>query len=89
CSMGPPSSGGVTVMMILAQLERFDMVKLGKDNPVAWHLFAESSRLAYADRDLYVGDPDYVQVPIAGLLDRGYLAGRSALIHPDGTMAQV
>ena len=89
CSMGPPSSGGVTVMMILAQLERFDMAKLGKDNPVAWHLFAESSRLAYADRDLYVGDPDYVQVPIAGLLDRGYLAGRSALIHPDGTMAQV
>ncbi|NWM55084.1 gamma-glutamyltransferase, partial [Escherichia coli] len=39
CSMGPPSSGGVTVMMILAQLERFDMAKLGKDNPVAWHLF--------------------------------------------------
>ncbi|MCH7860911.1 gamma-glutamyltransferase [Sphingomonas sp. NPDC092331] len=89
CSMGPPSSGGVTVMMILAQLERFDMAKLGKDNPVAWHLFAESSRLAYADRDLYVGDPDYVQVPIAGLLDRDYLAGRSALISPDGTMAEV
>lgn len=89
CSMGPPSSGGVTVMMILAQLERFDMAKLGKDNPVAWHLFAESSRLAYADRDLYVGDPDYVQVPIAGLLDRNYLAGRSALISPDGTMADV
>lgn len=89
CSMGPPSSGGVTVMMILAQLERFDMAKLGKDNPVAWHLFAESSRLAYADRDLYVGDPDYVQVPIAGLLDREYLAGRSALISPDGTMAEV
>ncbi|MBN8812241.1 MULTISPECIES: gamma-glutamyltransferase [Sphingomonas] len=89
CSMGPPSSGGVTVMMILAQLERFDMAKLGKDNPVAWHLFAESSRLAYADRDLYVGDPDYVQVPIAGLLDRAYLAGRSALISPGGTMAEV
>ncbi|MBQ1498445.1 MAG: gamma-glutamyltransferase [Sphingomonas sp.] len=89
CSMGPPSSGGVTVMMILAQLERFDMAKLGKDNPVAWHLFAESSRLAYADRDLYVGDPDYVQVPIAGLLDRDYLAGRSALISPDGSMAEV
>ncbi|OSZ70266.1 gamma-glutamyltransferase [Sphingomonas sp. IBVSS2] len=89
CSMGPPSSGGVTVMMILAQLERFDMAKLGKDSPVAWHLFAESSRLAYADRDLYVGDPDYVQVPIAGLLDRNYLAGRSALISPDGTMADV
>jgi gamma-glutamyltranspeptidase/glutathione hydrolase len=89
CSMGPPSSGGVTVLMILGQLERFDMAKLGKDNPVAWHLFAESSRLAYADRDLYVGDPDYVKVPIAGLLDRNYLASRSALIHPDSSMAKV
>ncbi|MBB4837138.1 gamma-glutamyltranspeptidase/glutathione hydrolase [Sphingomonas kyeonggiensis] len=89
CSMGPPSSGGVTVLMILAQLERFDMAKLGKDNPVAWHLFAESSRLAYADRDMYVGDPDYVQVPLAGLLNRKYLAGRSALISPDKSMAVV
>ncbi|MEP9358188.1 gamma-glutamyltransferase [Sphingomonas sp. KR3-1] len=89
CSMGPPSSGGVTVLMILAQLERFDMAKLGKDNPVAWHLFAESSRLAYADRDLYVGDPDYVKVPLAGLLDRTYLASRSALISPDSTMPKV
>lgn len=89
CSMGPPSSGGVTVLMILAQLERFDMAKLGKDSPTAWHLFAESSRLAYADRDLYVGDPDYVEVPIAGLLDRGYLAGRSALIDPAHSMAKV
>jgi gamma-glutamyltranspeptidase / glutathione hydrolase len=89
CSMSPPSSGGVTVLMILAQLERFDMAKLGKDSPVAWHLFAESSRLAYADRDLYVGDPDYVQVPIAGLLDRNYIASRSALIDPDHSMARV
>jgi gamma-glutamyltranspeptidase/glutathione hydrolase len=89
CSMGPPSSGGVTVLMILAQLERFDMAKLGKDSPVAWHLFAESSRLAYADRDLYVGDPDYVKVPIAGLLDRSYLTGRSKLISAETSMAKV
>ena len=89
CGMGPPSSGGVTVMMILKQLERFDMGKLGKDSPVAWHLFAESSRLAYADRNLYVGDPDYVRVPVAGLLDPAYLASRSALISPAATMARV
>ncbi|MEA3049168.1 MAG: gamma-glutamyltranspeptidase / glutathione hydrolase [Sphingomonadales bacterium] len=89
CSMGPPSSGGVTVLMILKQLERFDMAALGPKSPVAWHLFAESSRLAYADRDLYVGDPDFVQVPIAGLLDPAYLAARSALISPDRTMAHV
>jgi gamma-glutamyltranspeptidase/glutathione hydrolase len=89
CSMGPPSSGGITVLMILKQLERFDMAALGPRSPVAWHLFAESSRLAYADRDLYVGDPDFVQVPIAGLLDPSYLASRSALISPDRTMAAV
>jgi gamma-glutamyltranspeptidase/glutathione hydrolase len=68
--------------MILKQLERFDMAALGPRSPVAWHLFAESSRLAYADRDLYVGDPDFVHVPVAGLLDPAYLASRSALISP-------
>ncbi|WP_374944641.1 gamma-glutamyltransferase family protein [Sphingomonas sp.] len=89
CGMGPPSSGGITVLMILKQLERFDMAKLGKDSPVAWHLFAESSRLAYADRDLYVGDPDYVRVPVSGLLDERYLASRSATISPGATLASV
>ncbi|NLS25244.1 Glutathione hydrolase proenzyme [Sphingomonas sp. S2M10] len=89
CSMGPPSSGGITVLLILAQLERFDMAGLGKDSATAWHLFAESSRLAYADRDLYLGDPDFVDVPLKGLLDRRYVAGRSALIDPARTMASV
>ncbi len=89
CSMGPPSSGGITVLTILKQLERFDMAALGPNSPVAWHLFAESSRLAWADRDLYIGDPDFVHVPTAGLLDSGYLASRSALISPDRTMARV
>jgi gamma-glutamyltranspeptidase/glutathione hydrolase len=89
CGMGPPSSGGITVLMILKQLERFDMAKLGKDSAVAWHLFAESSRLAYADRNLYVGDPDYVRVPVKGLLDPAYLASRSALISQTATMPAV
>ncbi|MEG8030489.1 gamma-glutamyltransferase [Sphingomonas aurantiaca] len=89
CGMGPPSSGGITVLMILKQLERFDMGKLGKDSAQAWHLFAESSRLAYADRDLYVGDPDFVRVPVTGMLSSGYLASRSALISPTTTMASV
>ena len=87
CGMGPPSSGGITVLMILKQLERFDMTALGKDSPVAWHLFAQSSRLAYADRDLYIGDPDFVSVPVAGMLDPTYLASRSALISPDTSIA--
>lgn len=89
CGMGPPSSGGITVMMILKQLERFDLTALGKDSPVAWHLFAQSSRLAYADRNLYVGDPDFVQVPVTGLLDPIYLAARSALISPDTSLTTI
>ena len=89
CGMGPPSSGGIAVLSILKQLERFDMKALGKDSPVAWHLFAESSRLAYADRDMYLGDRDKVDVPVAGLTDPGYLAKRSALISETATMATV
>lgn len=89
CGMGPPSAGGVTVLMILKQLERFDMGRLGPASATAWHLFAESSRLAYADRDMYLADPDYVQVPVRGLTDPTYLATRSALIAPDRTMASV
>lgn len=87
CGMGPPSSGGVAVLQILKQLERFDLAKLGRSSPVAWHLMAESQRLAYADRDMYLGDPDFVSVPVAGLIDPAYLAQRSALISPDTTLA--
>ena len=86
CGMGPVSSGGTTVLAILKQLERFDMAALGPRNPVSWHLIAESQRLAYADRDQYLGDPDFVRVPVAGLIDAKYLASRSALISPDRTI---
>jgi len=89
CGMGPPSSGATTVIAILKQLERFDLTALGKDSPVAWHLFAESQRLAYADRELYLADADFVEVPVKGLIDDTYLAGRSSLISPDTTMALV
>lgn len=89
CGMGPPSAGGITVLMILKQLERFDLAGLGRSSPVAWHLFAESSRLAYADRGQYIADPGFVSVPVKGLLDPAYLASRSALIAPDSTLAQV
>ena len=89
CGMGPPSSGATTVFAILKQLERFDMAALGPRNPVAWHLIADSMRLAYADRDAYVGDPDFVRVPISGLIDSRYLASRSALISPDHALPDV
>ena len=83
CGMGPPSSGATTVLSILGTLERFDMKKLGKDNPVAWHLIGEAMILAYADREKYLGDSDFVEVPLKGLLDRRYLRERSALISAD------
>jgi gamma-glutamyltranspeptidase/glutathione hydrolase len=88
CGMGPPSSGGIAVGQMLAQLERFDLAAMGPNSPTFWHLFIESQRLAYADRELYAGDTDFVAVPVAGLVDPAYLAGRSALIAPDSTLAK-
>ncbi|TKD53086.1 gamma-glutamyltransferase [Sphingomonas baiyangensis] len=80
CGMGPPSSGATTVIQILGQLERFDMKAMGAGSPQAWVLLGESMRLAYADREKYLGDPDFVSVPVAGLIDPGYIARRSQLI---------
>ncbi|MEO6225168.1 MAG: gamma-glutamyltransferase family protein [Sphingomicrobium sp.] len=82
CGMGPPTSGGTTVFAILKQLERFQLGALGKDNPTAWHLIAESMRLAFADRDKYLADANFISVPVSGMMDPTYLATRSALIDP-------
>ena len=89
CGMGPPSSGATTVIAILKQIERFDLPRLGSASPTSWHLIAESMRVAFADRDRYLADPDFVQVPVIGLVDPGYLANRSALIAADRTLATV
>jgi gamma-glutamyltranspeptidase/glutathione hydrolase len=89
CGMGPSTSGGFIVFATLKQLERFDLSRLGPNSPTTWHLIAESERLAYADRDKYIGDEDFVRVPLAGLMDPAYLARRSALISPTTTMANV
>ena len=87
CGMGPPSSGATTVYAMLRQLERFDLSALGPDNPVSWHLFAESQRLAYADRELYLADGDFVRVPMSGLMDADYLAQRGELISATSRMS--
>jgi gamma-glutamyltranspeptidase/glutathione hydrolase len=86
CSMGPPSSGGVAILQMLGMLERFDLGAMGPNDPRSWHLIAEAMRLAYADRNTFLGDPDFVPVPVKGLLDPRYLARRSALIRIDATM---
>lgn len=89
CSMGPPSAGGVAVLQVLKQLERFDLKAMGPDDLLAWHLIAESQRLAFADREAWGADPDHAPVPVEGLVDPAYLAGRSALIRIDRAMAEV
>ncbi|MGZ8401456.1 MAG: gamma-glutamyltransferase family protein, partial [Methyloceanibacter sp.] len=84
CGMGPPSSGGLTVGQILGILDAFDLAALGP-GVEATHLFLEASRLAFADRDLYMADSDFVDMP-GGLLDRDYLASRAKVIDPKVAM---
>ena len=86
CTMGPPSAGGTAVLQILLQLERFDLKALGSDNLLSQHLFAESQRLAFADREAFGADADFVTVPTDGLLAPDYIAARSALIRLDRAM---
>ncbi len=84
CGMGPPSSGGLTVGQILKLLEPFDLPALGP-SPEAWHVFIEASKLAYADRGLYMADSDFADMP-EGLLNTAYLADRARLIDPARAM---
>ena len=78
CGMGPPSSGGLTVGQILGLLEGFDLPGIGP-GPEAAHLLLEAGRLAFADRNFYIADSDFTDMP-EGLLDRDYLRERAALI---------
>lgn len=81
CGMGPPSSGGLAVGQMLGILSNFDLGKHDVLDSETVHLFAQAGRLAFADRNKYVGDRDYVTVPIAGMLDETYLKDRSLLIQ--------
>ena len=80
--MGPPSSGGILVTQVLGMLSHFDLPSMEPFSAEAVHLLVEASRLAFADRALYVGDSDFVPVPVRGLVDRAYLRQRSSLIDP-------
>ena len=76
----PPPSSGVSLLQMLGILEHTDIASRGPTDPQAWYLFAEASRLMFADRDRYVADPAFVRVPVQGLLDPAYVASRAALI---------
>ncbi len=86
CGMGPPSSGAVTVLEVLGMIERFDLKSWGKNDPRSWHVIGEAMQLAYADREKYLGDPDFVSNPVAGMIDPVYLAKRSRLISLSKTL---
>ncbi len=89
CGMGPPTSGGVTTLQILGILRNANLSALASTSPAATHLIAEASRLAFADRGMYLADPDFVDVPIDHLLDRGYLGARFNLISRQNAMPTV
>ena len=82
CGMPPPTSGGITVLQILGMLERFELGALAPQSAITIHLITEASRLAYADRNAYIADEDFVAVPKGPLLDPRYLAARAGLISP-------
>ena len=86
CSMGPPSSGGIAVLQILGLLAERPIAQLEPTSLMEAHLFAEASRLAYADRDRYVADPGFVAVPVGVLTAPDYLRERALLIDPRRAM---
>ncbi|MGG6267731.1 gamma-glutamyltransferase [Leptolyngbya sp. AN03gr2] len=82
CSMPPPSSGGVHLLQILNLIGDTDLKSLGWRNPDALHLLVESMRIAYADRATYLGDPDFVKVPVSALISLEYARIRRQEINP-------
>lgn len=86
CSMPPPSSGGIALLQMLGMLEKFDLASIRPNSSAAVHLISEAGRLAYADRRRYVADSDFVEVPLARLLEPTYLAQRAELIQMEKSM---
>ncbi|MFD2264148.1 gamma-glutamyltransferase [Lacibacterium aquatile] len=82
CTVPPPSSS-VNMLQMFGILSRFDLPSLKPTSPDAINLLAQAGRIAYADRDFYVGDTDFVKAPISGLIDDSYLRSRAALLNLD------
>lgn len=81
-TMPPPSSGGIALLQMFGMVEPHDIATLGHNSAAKIHLFVEAMRRAFRDRAEFLGDPDFVTVPVAGLLDRGYLRGLMANFDP-------
>lgn len=83
CGMGPPSSGGVAIGQMLGMMENFDLKGYGADNVQSWRILGDAQRLAFADRERYLADTDFVPLPIKGLIDKNYLGERAKLLDGD------
>jgi gamma-glutamyltranspeptidase / glutathione hydrolase len=89
CGMAPPTSGGIGVLQTLAMLEPFDLKSFGAESTRTQHAYIEASRLAFADRAVYIADPDILPIPTAELLSPSYLTARASLIRLDQRMPTV
>lgn len=89
CGMGPPSSGALTLGQILAMTEKYDLKGWGASSAESWQVISDASRLAFADRGLYMADQDFVPMPTEGLLDKAYLSRRAKLITPGQALKDV
>ena len=85
----PPNSSGHVLLQELNIVEQFDLKALGCNTPESIHLMVEAKKLAFADREAYMADPDWVDVPVAGMLSKQYAAERARLIDPERAAADV
>ena len=86
CGMAPPSSGGITLISMLGILQNFPLSQLDEIDYL--HYLSEAGRLAYADRDMYIADPDFINIPIDSLINPKYTKERSHLISIKKSMAK-
>ncbi|WP_100641229.1 gamma-glutamyltransferase [Alteromonas facilis] len=86
CGMAPPSSGGINVIQILKMLEGFEVGNMTPNSLDFAHVYTQATAMAYADRDLYVADSDFTNLPYAALINDTYLSRRAEDINPDGKM---
>ena len=81
-SMAPPSSGGICLAQIFGMIEPFNLSKMGHNNPESIQVIVEAERRAYADRNYFLGDPDFVKIPLKELMDPAYLKERMDSFDP-------
>ena len=89
CGMGPPSSGALTISQILGMIEQYNISELGPSNPDTWRIIGDASRLAFADRAVYIADTDFVNVPIKELTDQNYINKRANFLNSKNKIEKV